>query len=115
MDRDTLFLLPPGFIANERREYCPECAELWGVLNYYPFIKEALIVRYETIEHPRAGLTELLGDGEWNCPTIVLAAGADPGPVARTERRNGYRFIDNARDIGRYFSHRFGTAFPRGG
>ena len=34
--RDTLFLLPPGFADNNRREYCPECAEIWGVLSYYP-------------------------------------------------------------------------------
>jgi len=30
--RDTLFLLPAGFADNDRREYCPECAEMWGLL-----------------------------------------------------------------------------------
>ena len=40
MSKDILFLLPPGFEDNERREFCPECAELWGVLSYYPAIKD---------------------------------------------------------------------------
>ena len=29
-------------------------------------------------------------------------------------KKNGHRFINNARDIGRYYSQRFGTATPRG-
>ena len=53
MSKDLLFLLPPGFEDNDRREFCPECAELWGVLHYYPAIKEALDIRYVGIHHPR--------------------------------------------------------------
>jgi len=44
MQRDTLFLLPPGFADNGRREYCPECAEIWGVLSYYPAIQQSVAV-----------------------------------------------------------------------
>lgn len=80
IERDILFLLAPGFEDNNRREYCPECSELWGVLSYFPAIKEALEIRYEPIAHPRLGLTALLGEGEWNCPTLVLAEGVDAGP-----------------------------------
>ena len=53
MSKDILFLLPPGFEDNDRREFCPECAELWGVLAYYPAIKESLDIRYVGIKHPR--------------------------------------------------------------
>jgi hypothetical protein len=80
MTKDILFLLAPGFEDNGRREFCPECAEIWGVLNYFPAIKEALDIRYEPLAQPRAGLTALLGDGQWNCPTLVLAEGADAAP-----------------------------------
>ncbi|MHA7873716.1 MAG: DUF3088 family protein [Hyphococcus sp.] len=114
MTKDTLFLLPPGFEDNNRREFCPECAEIWGVLSYYPFIKEALDIVYQPLAHPRPGLVEALGDGEWNCPTIVLAERADPGPHARVKSANSHRYIDNARDIAKYFAHTFGTPFPRG-
>ena len=114
IDKDILFLLAPGFADNDRREYCPECAEMWGVLSYFPAIREALEIRYEPIAHPRPGLVELLGEGEWNSPTLVLADGSEPGPFAEVQSANGRRFIDNARDIGKYFAHHYGTPFPRG-
>jgi hypothetical protein len=114
MTKDILFLLAPGFEDNGRREFCPECAELWGVLSYFPAIREALDIRYEPLAHPRAGLTALLGEGEWSCPALVLAAGADAGPQAIVKTANGARFLDNARDIAKYFAHRYGTPFPRG-
>lgn len=114
MKRDTLFLLPPGFEANDRREFCPECAEIWGVLAWFPAIKESLDIRYEPIAHPRPGLVDLLGEGAWNCPTLVLAEDADPGPYAEVKTVGRHRILDNARDIAKYFAHTFGTPFPRG-
>lgn len=113
MTRDILFLLAPGFEDNDRREYCPECAEMWGVLSYFPAIKEALEIRYEPIAHPRPGLVDMLGAGEWNCPTLVLADDADVAMQDWIKSANGRRIIDNARDIGRYFAHRYGTPVPR--
>jgi len=74
MTRDTLFLLAPGFFDNERREYCPECAEIWGVLGYYPAIKASLEIIYQPIAKPRADIVALLGDKNQNCPTLVLSA-----------------------------------------
>lgn len=118
MKKDMLFLLAPGFEANDddggkRREFCPECAEIWGVLNYYPAIKESLDICYELLAHPRPGLVMHLGEGAWNCPTLVLAEDADAGPFAGIKSAKGARYIDNARDIARYFAHRFGTPLPR--
>ena len=114
MKRDILFLLPPGFEDNNRREFCPECAEIWGVLSYFPAIKHALDIRYEPITQPRPEIVEMLGEGKWNCPTLILGDDADPGPDAQTHVAGEYRFIDNARDIAKYFAHRYGTPFPRG-
>lgn len=115
VSKDTLFILSPGFVGAEgRREFCPECAELWGVLSYYPAIQHALDIRYVEIDHPRDELVELLGEGKWNAPTLVLADGADAGPDARVKTAGDSRFIDNARDIAKYFVHKYGTAFPRG-
>ncbi|WP_411816755.1 DUF3088 family protein [Hyphococcus sp. DH-69] len=113
MTRDVLFLLPPGFSANGRREFCPECAEIWGVLSYYPAIKESLDIRYQPIDRPRLELTGLLGDDHQNCPTLLLGDNSDAGDTP-VQTANGARFIDNARDIAKYFAHRYGTAFPRG-
>lgn len=113
MTRDILFLLAPGFEDKGRREFCPECAEVWGVLHYFPAIKEALDICYQPLGHPRPGLVEILGDGDWNCPTLILAENADTGPDAKIRTARGARFLDNARDIARYFNHRFGTPSPR--
>ena len=113
MTKDILFLLPPGFEDHDRREFCPECAEMWGILSYFPAIKVALDIRYEPIAQPRPGLVEMLGAGKWNCPTLILGEDVDAGPHADVKTENDHRFIDNARDIAKYFAHRYGTPFPR--
>ena len=114
MSKDVLFLLAPGFSDNGRREYCPECAEIWGLLSYFPAIKESIEIRYQGINTPRADLVILLDESHQNCPTLVLSdvspeySGCGVGDV------NGVRFIDNACDIGKYYAQRFGTPWPRG-
>ncbi|GJL93628.1 MAG: hypothetical protein DHS20C05_00330 [Hyphococcus sp.] len=114
MEKDTLFLLPPGFEDHNRREFCPECAEIWGVLHYFPAIKEAIDICYQPLAHPRPELVAMLGEGNWNCPTLVLGEGADTGPDAKVETSKECRFLDNARDIAKYFAYKYGTPFPRG-
>jgi len=114
MKKDTLFLLPPGFFDNGRREFCPECAELWGVLSYYPAIKESLDIVYVEINHPRKPICDVLGAGRWNAPTLILA---DPDALAgdvSSQTDNGVLHLDSARAIAKYFSAKFGTAMPRG-
>lgn len=112
--KDILFLLPPGFIGEDRREFCPECAEMWGVLSYFPAIKDGLDIRHVGITHPRAPIVALLGEGQFNAPTLVLADAHDPGPHVRVKTANGQRYIDSARGIALYFSARYGIPVPRG-
>lgn len=114
MTRSIVFLLPPGFVDNGRREFCPECAELWGFLHYFPAIKETLDLRYEPLSHPRAGIVALLGEGRWNCPTLVLAGNAPDAEGVSIKTANGRRYLGNARDIARYFASVHGTPVPRG-
>ncbi|NOX84024.1 MAG: DUF3088 domain-containing protein [Alphaproteobacteria bacterium] len=114
MSRDIIFLLAPGFEDNDRREYCPECAEIWGVLNYFPAILHGLDIRYQPIARPRAEMVDMLGEEHQNCPTLVLAQGVDAGADTYVKTANGHSFLDNARDIGKYFAHRYGVAVPRG-
>lgn len=111
MGRDQLFLLPPGFEDRGERQYCPECAEVWGLLAYYPAIRETLEVIYQPVLHPRPVLVSRLGEGTWNCPTLILDEGSPDGEGIKTEGQS--RYIDNARDLGRYWAGRFGTARPR--
>ncbi len=119
MAKDVLFLLAPGFEDNKRREFCPECAEIWGVISYFPAIKPALDIRYQPLAKPRPDMVALLGAEHQNCPTLILGKTADPGPSsadggANVKTANGARFVDNARDIAKYFAYRYGTPYPRG-
>ena len=114
MNKDILFLLAPGFEDQGQRQYCPECAEIWGLLSYYPAIKESVNIVYQGIEKPRKEIVSLLGEENQNCPTLILL---DSSPVftdCGIQVNQGKTFIDNARDIGKYYSMRFGTAMPRG-
>lgn len=114
MNRDTLFLLAPGFTDDDRLEYCPECAEIWGLLAYFPSIRDSLEIMYQPLEKPRAGLVERLGDKNQNCPTLVLAQESPLFDALTIPQKNGHRFLNNARDIGKYYALRFGTPWPRG-
>ncbi len=112
MSKPILYLLAPGFVGkNEQREYCPECAEMWGVLSYFPAIKEALDIRYMPIDKPREEMAKRLGAENQNCPTLVLTQ--KPPQGIRVKSANGHDFIDNARGIGFYFSKVYGTPVPR--
>ncbi len=114
MTKDKLFLLPPGFYDNNRREYCPECAEIWGVLSYFPAIKESLEIEYMPIAKPREPMVKLLGEKNQNCPTLILAQSSPEFDGVNIYSKNSYRFMNNARDIGKYYASRFGTPTPRG-
>lgn len=114
MARDTLFLLPPGFEANGRREFCPECAEIWGVLSWYPALKETLEIVYVGINHPRAPIVTLLGPGNHNAPTLVLAATSPRAEGVLYSEAGGHTFLPSARLIAKHFAGLHGTTHPRG-
>ncbi len=112
--KDTLFLLAPGFEDQGRREYCPECAEIWGLLSYFPAIQHSLDISYQPIGKPRAQMTAMLGAQHQNCPMLVLHAQSPDFEHCGIMQANGHRFINNARDIGLYYTQRFATPAPRG-
>jgi hypothetical protein len=114
MPKDTLFLLPPGFAANGQREFCPECAEIWGVISWFPALKETLDIVYVGIDHPRAAITSLLGDGRHNAPTLVLHAGSPRADGVTYAESNGRAYLPSARSIAHHFAALHGTPAPRG-
>ncbi len=114
MTKDTLFLLPPGFADNDRREYCPECAEMNGLLSWFPAIRDSLEIVHVPIEKPRGSMSALLGVKNQNAPSLVLNAASPDFEDCGIMRYRGQRFINNARDIGKYYAARFGTPYPRG-
>ena len=114
MKKDILFLLSPGFYDNDRHEYCPECAEIWGVLAYYPALMHGVDIVYQPLSRPRTEIVELLSEQNQNCPTLIVNSDVELPETINVQTINDYRFLDNARDIGKYFHFVHGTAFPRG-
>lgn len=114
MTRDILFLLAAGFISNGRREYCPECAEVSGLISYFPEIRDSLELHYQPIVRPRTDIVQLLGENNQNCPTLVLSDSSPEFEYCGIQTYGRLRFIDNGRDMGLYYSHRFGSPAPRG-
>jgi hypothetical protein len=117
MKKPILYLLAPGFEGKKGsggpREYCPECAEIWGVLHYFPAIKEALEICYQPIARPRKDLVDTLGEDNQNCPTLIFPKEFDIPDGVRVHEADGYKFLNNARAIGYYFSYAYGTPVPR--
>ncbi len=87
---------------------------MWGLLSWFPAIKESLEITYVLIEKPRAAMSDILGDKNQNAPTLVLHDDSPDYEDCGIMRYRGLRFINNARDIGKYYAARFGTPFPRG-
>ena len=114
MHRDTIFMLAPGFQDNDRREFCPECAELFGILAYYPAIRDAVEIVHVGIDHPRTPITDMLGDGNYNAPTLVIAEGADSPDGVRFKTANGRKYMDSARAIAALWAVRYGIPARRG-
>ncbi len=112
MHRDILFLLKHDFPDGPGAPYyCPECAQLTGVLTYHPQLRHVLDVRYVDFPRPRMEIVSLIGEANQSCPVLVIADDVPPG-VAGIEigSVNGLRFVSGAEAIGNYLSqvHRVG-------
>lgn len=111
---DTLFLLAHDFRDGPGAPYyCPECAEINGVLHYYPQLRHVLDIRYVAYPRPRAAIVALVGEANQGCPVLVLG---DDAPAAVEGVAIGvegeHRFVSGARAIGRYFAAVHGVGRP---
>ncbi|NBD08366.1 MULTISPECIES: DUF3088 domain-containing protein [Corallococcus] len=114
MPVDTLFLLAPDFADPAypgTRFYCEHCAQIEGVLSYYPQVARVMEVRRISWPRPRAAVVALVGeDNQW-LPLVVLGEGSDDHGCA-SGVHEGRRFISGKDGIARWFSARFGIAVP---
>lgn len=111
---DTLFLLKHDFPDGPGQPfYCPECAQINGVLHYYPQLRHVLDVRYVDFPRPRPEVVALIGEANQSCPVLVLgkAAGKAPGGVHVREHA-GRSFVSGATDIGNYLAAVYGSGRP---
>lgn len=111
--KDILFLLPPDFDDGGAPWYCRECAEVRGLLAYYPRVADALDIRSVDFARPRPAMIELLGEAHQNAPTLVIADTDRDLPTGIPVRESkGRRFVDNAKAIGEYLAAAYGIGRP---
>ena len=113
MKRDQLYLLKPDFHDQGKTYYCPDCAEMIGLLQFYPALKQRVDVHYVDFPRPRPELAPLLGEENQSCPVLVLKSVPSnlSSPLA-VRRAKGHAFVEGAREIAEYFAHMQGTGIP---
>ena len=73
-----LFLLNPNFHDSrltppEQPYYCPHCAMVEGILQYYPGLREKMEVIYVDFPRPRNAIIELIGEENQGCPVLLIS------------------------------------------
>ena len=113
MNRDKLFLLKRDFLDKGEKYYCPECAQLEGVLSFFAELRKQIDVQYVDFQRPRPDVVREVGEANQSCPVLVLGV-VDSGHISGINARdfNGKKFISGAEDIGNYFAKRYGISRP---
>lgn len=97
---DKLFLLKPDFIDkarnNNTKYFCPPCAQIEGILSFYPFLREKLEIQYVDFERPRPSIIELIGEENQSCPVLILS---------------DKTFINDPDKISKYLSEKYGIGY----
>ncbi len=112
--RDVLYLLKEAFADGPGPAYfCPHCAEISGVLAYFPRLKHNLDIRYVEFAKPRSEIVELIGEPHQSCPVLILAdkPGLDALELMSGEAKGRF-FISGPREIARYWAHVYGISRP---
>ncbi|MBC7171735.1 MAG: DUF3088 domain-containing protein [Polyangiaceae bacterium] len=110
--KDTLFVFRPGFDDGGKDYFCPYCAQVIGMLTYYPQLRETLDVVELDFPKPRRPLADLLGEENQSCPVLVLRGEAVAVPDVRIGEANGRKFVTKTIEILRYLAATRGVPLP---
>jgi hypothetical protein len=114
MARDVLYLLKEDFPDGPGQPYyCPDCAQITGVLAYFPRLRYHLDIRYVDYPRPRSEIVELIGGENQSCPVLILADA--PWPQASewvSGEHQGRKFISGVKAIGNYWAVVYGVSRP---
>lgn len=114
MARDTLFLLKEDFADGQGAPYyCPDCAQITGVMAYFPKLRHQLDVRYVDFAKPRKEIVAILSEQHQGCPVLILDQPPAMDALAYvTGQVNGKSFIAGAKAIGNYWAYTHGVSRP---
>ena len=114
MNRDVLYLLKPGFMDGINGPYfCPGCAQMVGLLEFYPALEQTIEVRWLDFPRPRPELIDLLGEDNQSCPILVLQNAPTGLPSSLPiQQAKGRWFVEGANEIATYLAHARGIGIP---
>ena len=114
MKRDRLYLLKPHFMDKGQGPYfCPGCAQMVGLLEFYPKLKQHLELRYLDFPRPRPELVRFLGEENQGCPVLVLKDAPTGLPSSiPLQQAKGHWFVEGADEISRCLAHAHGIGIP---
>ena len=112
--RDHLFLLSPLFPDAKLGPgpyHCPECAQVEGLLSFFPFLRSRIDVSYVDFPRPRPAVVALVGPDNQGCPVLVLGAGSS-APTGAKVGPTGRAFVSGATAISEYLAGAHGISRP---
>jgi hypothetical protein len=115
MNRHQLYLIRPHFLDQGKGPFfCPGCAQMIGLLDYYPALKQDLDVCLVDFQRPRPALVELLGEENQSCPVLILRKEPQSPPSnVKMHQANGHYFVEGADEIATYLAQTCSSGLPR--
>lgn len=110
--KDRLYMLKPDFLDQGKIYFCPGCAQVEGMLSFYPALRKRIEIQYIDFPRPRSRLVAEIGEENQGCPKLVLGGEHSvPERVTATEAK-GHRFISEPIEICRYLAGAYGVGEP---
>jgi hypothetical protein len=110
--KDRLYLLKPNFFDQGKVYFCPGCAQVEGMLSFYPALREKIEMHYIEFPRPRPSLVAEIGEDNQGCPKLVLGGEYHVSQRIRVGEANGRRFISAPLEICSYLASAYGVGEP---
>jgi hypothetical protein len=110
--KDRLYLLKPNFLDQGKAYFCPGCAQVEGMLSFYPTLREKIEVFYIEFPRPRPSLVVEIGEDNQGCPKLVLGGEYHVPQKVTVEEAKGRCFIAAPLEICRYLASAYGVGEP---
>jgi hypothetical protein len=112
--KDQLYLLKPDFMDQGTGPFfCPGCAQVEGMLSFYPVLREKIEVHYIDFQRPRQEIISLIGEENQGAPKLILGENNRVIPEGvNIATANSRTFIGGGSEICKYLASAYGVGTP---